>query len=136
MKRLLEELASKKGRHTELITLYIPAGRQLSEVLNTLRQEYGTASNIKSRTTRHNVQDAIEKVIQKLKLFRETPPTGLAVFCGAIPHGPPGSEEMEIYVVVPPEPLDIYLYRCDSRFHVEPLFDLIKEKDTLSLIHI
>jgi len=134
MKKLLEELASKKGRHTELITLYIPPGRQLSEVLNTLRQEYGTASNIKSRTTRHNVQDAIEKVIQRLKLFREVPPTGLAVFCGAIPHGPPGSEEMEIYVVVPPEPLDIYLYRCDSRFHVEPLFDLIKEKDTYGIL--
>lgn len=134
MKKLLEELASKKGRHTELITLYIPPGRQLSEVLNTLRQEYGTASNIKSRTTRHNVQDAIEKVIQRLKLFRGVPPTGLAVFCGAIPHGPPGSEEMEIYVVVPPEPLDIYLYRCDSRFHVEPLFDLIKEKDTYGIL--
>ena len=134
MKRLLEELASKKGRHTELITLYIPAGRQLSEVLNTLRQEYGTASNIKSRTTRHNVQDAIEKVIQKLKLFRETPPTGLAVFCGAIPYGPPGSEKMEIYVVIPPRPLDIYLYRCNSRFHVEPLLDMFKEKETYGIL--
>ena len=134
MKKLLEELASKKGRHTELITLYIPPGRQLSEVLNTLRQEYGTASNIKSRTTRHNVQDAIEKVIQKLKLFRETPPTGLAVFCGAIPYGPPGSEKMEIYVVIPPRPLDIYLYRCNSRFHVEPLLDMFKEKETYGIL--
>jgi peptide chain release factor subunit 1 len=134
MKRLLEELASKRGRHTELITLYIPAGRQLSEVLNTLRQEYGTASNIKSRTTRHNVQDAIEKVIQRLKLFKETPPTGLAIFCGAIPYGPPGSEKIEIYVVIPPRPLDIYLYRCNSRFHVEPLLDMLKEKETYGIL--
>lgn len=134
MKRLLEELASKRGRHTELITLYIPAGRQLTEVLNTLRQEYGTASNIKSRITRHNVQDAIEKVIQRLKLFKETPPTGLAIFCGAIPYGPPGSEKMEIYVVIPPRPLDIYLYRCNSRFHVEPLLDMLKERETYGIL--
>ena len=63
IKRLLEELASKRGRHTELISLYIPPGRQLSEVIGVLRQEYSTASNIKSRTTRHNVQNAIERVI-------------------------------------------------------------------------
>ncbi len=134
MKRLLEELASKQGRHTELISLYIPPGRQVSDVLNTLRQEYGTASNIKSRTTRHNVQDAIERVIQRLKLFREVPPTGLAIFCGAIPRGPPGSEKMETYVIIPPEPVDIYLYRCDSRFHVEPLLELVKEKETYGIL--
>ncbi len=134
MKRLLEELASKEGRHTELISLYIPPGRQVSDVLNTLRQEYGTASNIKSKTTRHNVQDAIERVIQRLKLFNQIPPTGLVIFSGAIPRGPPGSEKIETYIIVPPEPLDIYLYRCDSRFHVEPLLELLKEKETYGIL--
>ncbi|MFQ5762505.1 MAG: peptide chain release factor aRF-1, partial [Candidatus Bathyarchaeia archaeon] len=128
LKRLLDSLASKEGRHTELITLYIPPGRQLSEVTTNLRQEYGTASNIKSRTTRHNVEDAIERVLQRLKLFKETPPTGLAIFCGAIPYGPPGSEKMEIYVLTPPETINVYLYRCDARFHLEPLYEMIREK--------
>ncbi|MHC1590093.1 MAG: peptide chain release factor aRF-1, partial [Candidatus Hecatellaceae archaeon] len=124
VKRLLDTLASKQGRHTELISLYVPPGRQLSEVIGVLRQEYFTASNIKSRTTRHNVQDAIERVIQRLKLIGRTPPTGLVVFCGAIPQNGPGTERMETYVIVPPEPIDVYLYRCDSRFHVEHLFNL------------
>ncbi|RLI29251.1 MAG: peptide chain release factor 1, partial [Candidatus Hecatellales archaeon] len=136
VKRLLDSLASKRGRHTELISLYIPAGRQLSEVIGVLRQEYSTASNIKSRTTRHNVQDAIERVIQRLKLVGRTPPTGLVVFCGAIPQNGPGTEKMETYVIVPPEPIDIYLYRCDSRFHVEPLFDLVREKETYGIMVI
>ena len=136
MRKLLETLAAKRGRHTELISLYIPAGRQLSEVINVLHQEYSTASNIKSRSTRHNVQDAIERVIQRLKVIGRTPPTGLAVFCGAIPQNGPGTERMETYVIVPPEPLNIYLYRCDSRFHVEPLFDLIAEKETYGIMVI
>ncbi|KYH38456.1 MAG: peptide chain release factor eRF subunit 1 [Candidatus Hecatellales archaeon B24] len=136
VKRLLDTLASKRGRHTELISLYVPPGRQLSEVIGVLRQEYFTASNIKSRTTRHNVQDAIERVIQRLKLVGRTPPTGLVVFCGSIPQNGPGTERMETYVIVPPEPIDVYLYRCDSRFHVEHLFNLVREKETYGIMVI
>ncbi|MEM3793539.1 MAG: peptide chain release factor 1, partial [Candidatus Bathyarchaeia archaeon] len=88
-KRLLDALASKEGRGTEMITLYIPPGRRIHEVMANLREEYGTASNIKSRTTRKSVLDAIEKVMQRLKLFRETPPNGLVIFCGAIPQNGP-----------------------------------------------
>lgn len=133
-KRLLESLASKEGRHTELITLLVPPGRQISEVMNNLRQEYGTATNIKSRTTRHYVQDAIEKVMQRLKLYREPPPTGLAIFCGAIPYGPLGSEKMEIYIIIPPEPINVYLYRCDSHFHLDPLFEMVREKESYGIL--
>lgn len=136
LKRLLESLASKEGRGTELISLYIPPGRRIHEVINNLRQEYGTASNIKSRTTRKNVQEALEKVTQRLKLFKQPPPTGLAIFCGAIPQNGPGSEKMEIYVIEPPEPINVYLYRCDDHFHLEPLFEILKEKETYGILVI
>jgi peptide chain release factor subunit 1 len=135
-KRLLDGLSSKEGRGTEMITLYIPPGKRIHEVMANLREEYGTASNIKSRTTRKSVLDAIERVMQKLKLFRETPPNGLAIFCGAIPQNGPGTERMETYVFEPPEPINIYYYRCDSRFHTEPLLELLKEKDIYGIIVI
>ena len=136
LEKLLKELKSKQGRGTELISLYIPAGRPLSDVVSTLRQEYSTAQNIKDRTTRHHVLDALMSAMQRLKLFKETPPNGLVVFTGYIPHGPPGSEKMEVYVLEPPEPINIYLYRCDSRFYVEFLEEMIAEKDTFGLIVI
>jgi len=79
-------LASKEGRGTELISLYVPPDRQIHEVTTNLREEHGTASNIKSRTTRKNVQEAIERVQQRLKLFKQPPPNGLVIFCGAIPR--------------------------------------------------
>jgi len=136
LKKTLSALASKEGRATELITLYVPPGKQISDALNMLRDEYGTASNIKSTTTRKNVQEAIVKVQQRLKLFKAPPENGLVIFCGAIPQNGAGSERMEIYVVVPPEPIGIYLYRCDSRFHTEHLLDLLREKETYGILLI
>lgn len=136
LKRTLESLASKEGRGTELITLYVPPDRQIHEVMNNLREEKETASNIKSKTTKKNVQDAIEKVTQRLKLFKKPPPSGLAIFCGAIPQNGPGSEKMELYTIVPLEPINVYFYRCDNRFHLEPLQEIIREKDTYGIILI
>jgi len=134
LKRVLNTLASKEGRGTELVSVYVPPGKQISDVINTLRDEYGTASNIKSTTTRKNVMDAIVKVQQRLKLFKEPPETGLVIFCGAIPQNGPGSERIETYVIVPPESIHIYLYRCDARFHTEHLEEMLREKETYGIL--
>ena len=127
LERVLKILDSKEGQHTELISLYIPPDRQISDVTNTLRQEHSTASNIKSKTTRKNVMEAIVKVIQRLKLFKQPPLNGLVLFCGAIPQNGAGSEKIEIYVIEPPEPVNLYYYRCDQNFHLDPLREMLKE---------
>lgn len=134
LKRLVQDLESKEGRATELVSLYVPPGRQISDAATNLREEYGTAANIKSKSTRKNVQDAIESILQKLKLFRMPPENGLIVFAGAIPRGGPGSEKMETYVIEPPEPINIYYYRCDARFFLNPLKDMLTEKDIYGMI--
>lgn len=136
LRKTLNTLATKEGRGTELVSVYVPPGKQISDVLNTLRDEYGTASNIKSTTTRKNVMDAIVKVQQRLKLFKEPPENGLVIFCGAIPQNGPGSERIETYVIVPPEPIHIYLYRCDARFHTEYLQEMLREKETYGILLI
>ncbi len=136
LRKTLNTLATKEGRGTELVSLYVPPGKQISDVVNTLRDEYGTASNIKSTTTRKNVMDAIVKVQQRLKLFKEPPETGLVIFCGAILQNGPGSERIETYVIMPPEPIHIYLYRCDARFHTEHLQEMLREKETYGILLI
>lgn len=134
--KLVEELKSKRGRGTELISLYIPAGRPIADIMNMLKQERATAENIKDRTTRHHVVDALTAVIQRLKYFRTTPPNGLIIFAGYIDVGIPGKEDMEIHIIEPPEKLNAYLYRCDSRFHTEILEEMLMAKDTYALIVI
>ena len=138
LRKMINALASKEGSHTELITIYVPPGKQISDALNLLRDEYGTASNIKSNVTRKNVLDAIVKAQQKLKLFKDPGENGIVIFTGALPQegGGPGTERMESYVIVPPEPIRIYLYRCDSRFHTEHLLEMLREKETYGILLI
>jgi peptide chain release factor subunit 1 len=139
LRKTLNTLARKEGSHTELITLYVPPGKQISDAINLLREEYGTASNIKSNVTRKNVLDALVRVQQRLKLFKDPGEKGIVIFAGALPQeggGGPGTERMETYVIVPPEPIKIYLYRCDSRFHTEHLQEMLREKETYGILLI
>ncbi|MDW7977500.1 MAG: peptide chain release factor aRF-1, partial [Candidatus Caldarchaeum sp.] len=135
-RRLLESIEKLEGRGTELVTLYVPPDKSVSDVINYLRQEYATASNIKSKQTRKNVQDAIESAIQRLKLFNDPGPTGLVVFSGAIPQNSGQTSKIEVYHIIPPEPITTFLYRCDSRFHVEGLKELLKEKAVYGVLVI
>lgn len=137
IRKLLSELSEKKGRGTELVTLYVPKTKALHEVINSLREEYGTASNIKSDTTKNHVQDALTKTMQRLKLYKKTPENGIVIFAGAIPgDGPPGSEIVEVYEIMPHQPVQNYLYRCDDHFHLQHLRDMIREKETIGLLSI
>ncbi len=134
LKRVLEELSKKSGRGTELVSLYIPPNKALHEVVATLRDEYGTASNIKSDTTRNHVLDALTKTMQRLKLYRETPENGLVIFTGALPTNGAGSEVVTMYEVVPPKPLQTFLYRCDDHFHTDILKGMLKEEKVIGIL--
>ncbi|MEM2211480.1 MAG: peptide chain release factor aRF-1 [Nitrososphaerales archaeon] len=136
MRRILSELSNKKGRGTELISLYIPPNKALHEVMSSLREEYGTAANIKSDTTRTHVQDALVRTMQRLKLYKSTPENGLVIFCGALPTNGPGSEVVKIYEVIPPKPIQTYLYRCDDHFHLDILREMLKEEKVIGVLSI
>jgi len=136
LKRILEELSNKTGRGTELVSLYIPPRKALHEVIATLREEYGTASNIKSDTTRNHVLDALTRTMQRLKLYSETPENGLVMFCGALPTNGIGSEVITLHEVVPPKPLQTFLYRCDDHFHTDILKDMLKEEKVVGILTI
>ena len=84
IKKELKRLSSIRGSGTELVSVYIPPGAQISDITNKLKDERGQAANIKSKTTRTNVQAAIDRIVQYLKLFKKPPDNGLAVVCGNI----------------------------------------------------
>jgi peptide chain release factor subunit 1 len=122
-KRKLDEIGACRGRATELVTLYVPPGRQISDVMGYLRNEYAQSSNIKSRTTRKNVMWAIESLMGRVRTFREPPTNGVAFFVGNKAIGADKSDPVT-FIVEPPEPLNTYLYRCDSTFLLDPLLTM------------
>ncbi|GAG88775.1 unnamed protein product, partial [marine sediment metagenome] len=66
-KRLLKQLKEKKGFHTELVSLYIPHDRKISDVTNHLKNEVSESQNIKSKLTRKNVLESISSLLGQLK---------------------------------------------------------------------
>ncbi|MDD9814311.1 MAG: peptide chain release factor aRF-1 [Thaumarchaeota archaeon] len=137
IRKTLDELSRKSGHGTELITVYIPKTKQLHEVISALREEQGTASNIKSDVTRTHVVDSLGRVIQRLRLHKRTPERGLVIFCGALPPeggGPLGSETVQAYEIDPPKDLRTYLYRCDDHFHVDLLKDMLKDDNLVGFL--
>ncbi len=136
IRKVISELSGKEGRGTELVSLYIPPRKPLHEVVAYLRNEWGTAGNIKSDTTRNHVQDALTKTMQRLKLYRETPDNGLVIFCGALMTNGPGSEVIVLREVVPPKEVKSFLYMCDDHFHVEHLREMLREEKVYGLLSI
>ncbi len=133
LKKAIKELEHYRGRHTELVSVYIPAGYELNKITDHLQQEGGTASNIKSTSTRKNVVDALERMLHHLRLFKRTPQNGLAVFSGNIAEKE-GNSDIKVWSIEPPIPLKIRLYRCDKTFVIDPLRDIIEEKEVYGLI--
>jgi peptide chain release factor subunit 1 len=133
LKRKLEDLKACKGRHTELISLYVPPNKQIFDVNAYLKNEYSQSQNIKSKTTMKNVLSAIESIMSRLKNFKQPPERGVVFFVG---HKSVGSDktEMVAYVIEPPLPITTFLYRCDSLFYTEPLEQMFTEKEIYGLL--
>jgi peptide chain release factor subunit 1 len=134
-RRSLEEVRKLSGRGTELISLYIPPSRQISDVSNYLKSEYSQSSNIKSSSTRKNVQAAISSILARLKNFKQPPANGLVFFVG---HKSIGADQTSMvqYLLEPPDPVPTFIYKCDSAFYTEPIEGMLEEKETYGLIVI
>jgi len=132
-KKTLEKLGSGEGSGTELITLYIPPDKQIYDVTNQLKDEFGQCANIKSKQTRTNVQSAISSILSRLKYYKRPPVNGMAVFCGTVQlYG--DRTDLQCTIIEPPEPLNLYMYRCSSKFELEPLQQMLEEKNIYGLL--
>lgn len=133
LKHFIKEVEAVRGRHTELISVYIPAGYDINQKISQLQQEQGTATNIKSKSTRDNVIASLEKMVQHLRTFKKTPEHGLIAFSGNAAEQE-GKQDYKVWSVEPPIPLKQNLYRCDKEFVVEPLREMIDDKAVFGLV--
>ena len=133
LKQFVKQLGQYRGRGTELVTVYVPAGYELSAVVNQLQDEQGTATNIKSKQTRTNVIDALERMIVHLKHMKHTPPNGLAAFSGNVAEKE-GQSNVQVWSVEMPVPNSQRLYRCDKVFILDPIREIIERENTYGLV--
>lgn len=133
LRKFVRELESIRGRHTELVSVYVPADYELIKIIQHLEQEQGTASNIKDARTRKNVIDSLERAIRHLRLYKKTPPNGLAVFAGNASKKE-NLIDIQVWSIEPPEPLKTRMYRCDQTFVLDLLKEMMEHKETYGLI--
>ena len=133
VEELLNKLEDYKGRATEFITVYVPAGQNIHGVSDQLEAEKSTAKNIKSTGTRKNVTNALDKITRQLKEYKQTPENGVALFCGNVSEDE-GQEDLQLWEVEPPLPLKIRMYRCDKEFVLDPLREMLEVSEIYGLL--
>lgn len=133
LEELVALLDSIRGRHTELVSVLIPAGFNKDAVVRQLEAEAGTAENIKSKATRTAVVTALERVIRELKKIQQTPVNGLAIYCGNVAEKE-GVQDIQVWVYEPPKPLNVRLYRCDQVFVIAPLKEMLDVDEVYGLL--
>jgi len=133
VKKLIKSLDSARGAGTSMISLIIPPKDQISRASAMLTQEYGTASNIKSRVNRLSVLAAITSTQQRLKLYNRVPPNGLVLFVGTILTDE-GKEKKVSFDFEPHKPINTSLYLCDNKFHTEALSELLESDSRFGFI--
>ena len=133
VKKLIKNLEAAKGNGTSMISLILPPGTQISQVAKMLRDEYGTASNIKSRVNRLSVLGAITSTEQRLKLYNKCPKNGLVMYCGTV-MTEEGKERKVNIDFEPFKPINTSLYLCDNKFHTEDLNELLIDDEAFGFI--
>ncbi|CAG8593195.1 7605_t:CDS:2 [Cetraspora pellucida] len=133
VKKLIKSLEAARGNGTSMISLIIPPKDQISRVAKMLADEYGTASNIKSRVNRLSVLAAITSTQQRLKLYTKVPTNGLVVYCGTIVTDE-GKEKKVNIDFEPFKAINTSLYLCDNKFHTEALSELLESDNKFGFI--
>lgn len=133
VKRLIKKLTTARGNGTSMISLVMPPKDQIARVSKMLADEYGTASNIKSRVNRLSVLSAITSVQQRLKLYNRMPTNGLVMYCGTIITDE-GKEKKVNIDFEPFKAINTSLYLCDNKFHTEALQELLTDDNKFGFI--
>ncbi|MDP6148524.1 MAG: peptide chain release factor aRF-1 [Candidatus Thalassarchaeaceae archaeon] len=136
LKKSLEELQKMRGMGTELVTVIVPPDRLISDVRGQLSQEAAQAANIKSKSTRKHVADAIESGIAVLNRYKNAGTNGIAIFVGHVIVGNNKSRLVTIVVDEPPEPFTSFRYRCDSTFELSQLEEMLIDRTAYGLFVI
>ena len=136
LKKALEELSSMRGMGTELVTVIVPPDRMIHDVRQHLSQEAGQAANIKSKSTRKHVGDAIESALAALNRYKTPGERGLAIFVGHVIVGNNKSRLIITVIDDPPEAFPSFRYRCDSTFEVSQLEEMLIDRTAYGLFVI
>jgi len=135
LRKLIAWLSNKEGRGMEFISLYIPREKSIDDIVANLKEE-SNSDVTKSESVRDRLQEALKNIIQHLKLQKEIPESGLAIFAGTFAANDLEGEVLNFEELVPPEPIAAYLYEVNNHFQLEPLRVMLRDQRVVGLINM
>lgn len=132
LSKIISEIEQRTGRNTELISLYVPPDYRVSEVISHISQEISEAANIKSKSTRKNVESALRSMKSRIKDYSHIPNNGMVIFSGVDDSQTSSVDTVVIDTL--PQQVSSFVYRCDSEFYVEPLKEFSSDNKVFGLI--
>lgn len=88
---------------------------------------------IKDHANQVSVREAIGSVLARLKQYARVPRNGLIIYAGTVIT----DENKEKRITLdfePPKPVLRTMYRCDDKFHTEPLADMLEDNTKFGFI--
>jgi peptide chain release factor subunit 1 len=136
LRKFIASLSNKEGRGMEFVSLYMPREKSKDEIVANLKCESDSAvmKSESARDVRDRLQEALKNVIQRLKLQKEIPENGLAMFAGTFAANDLESEVLNVEELIPPEPITAYLYEVDNHFRLEPLREMLRNQRVVGLV--
>jgi peptide chain release factor subunit 1 len=100
-------VSAKNLSNCDKITLIVPHGRPVIDIISQLQGELDIVKDIKSDITRNNVMQALNNLIGYLKALKEIPEDGLIL----------NAHKDKVELKISKKPIKINLYRCDDHFY-------------------
>jgi peptide chain release factor subunit 1 len=133
LRKLMAWLSDKEGKGMEFVSLYIPREKSIDEIVAILKEKSDSAA-LKSESGSGRLQDALKNTIHRLKLRKEIPENGLAIFAGTFTANNVENEVLDIEELVPPEPITAFFYMVDDHFRLEPLREMLRDQRVAGLV--
>lgn len=135
LRKLIAWLSDKEASEKEFVSLYIPNGSALDDVVASLKKESNFAAHAPRKVEFHYME-ALKSILQRLKLHEAIPENGLAMFAGFLSTNNTDEKTLDIEEVIPTEPISTFLFIVDDHFQLEPLRDLLRDQRIIGLLAV
>lgn len=136
LRKQIAFLSNQKGRGLEFLSLYIPCGKSIDEIIENIKNESDSASTKYSnrKDVRNRLQEVFKNIVQRLKLQKEIPENGLALFVGFFSVNDSKNEVLNVEELFPPKPITTYYYEVHDQFKLEPLREMLRNQKVVGLL--
>jgi peptide chain release factor subunit 1 len=130
LRKQIAVLSQQKSNNREFISLYVPGGFSVEQILATLKKESTLTSQ--NKEDGNCLENTLRRVIQHLKEQKAFSESGLALFAGVF-RGEI-EEVFRIDELIPPEDIVAYCYVVDDHFHLEPLREMLRDPKIVGVL--